>query len=177
MLKYNICFVRRNNEILLLNRNKPSWMGAWNGVGGKLEEGETPREAIFREVFEETGLNPPTMSFKGFVTWDVDDRYMGGMYLYLAELDTGISYNTPIKIEEGILDWKPIEWIMHPENIGVASHLPNYLPFLLEDEGCFNHHFLFRQGKLIGFISKPVQAAYENYQGDLIQHFQEIAVI
>ena len=30
--------------------------GRWNGVGGKVEEGETPAEAMVRECFEETSL-------------------------------------------------------------------------------------------------------------------------
>ncbi|WJH35841.1 hypothetical protein N6H14_07935 [Paenibacillus sp. CC-CFT747] len=42
MFRYTICFIRRGNRILLLNRNAPAWMGAWNGVGGKLEPGEAP---------------------------------------------------------------------------------------------------------------------------------------
>lgn len=32
-LKYTICFIKRGDEILLLNREKSSWMGSWNGVG------------------------------------------------------------------------------------------------------------------------------------------------
>jgi 8-oxo-dGTP diphosphatase len=56
MLKYTICFIKRKDEILLLNRNKKPNMGLWNGVGGKIETGETPFEGIIRETWEETGL-------------------------------------------------------------------------------------------------------------------------
>ena len=41
MYKYTLGFIIKNNEVLLLNRNKSPWMGAWNGVGGKIETGET----------------------------------------------------------------------------------------------------------------------------------------
>lgn len=54
MLKYTICFIKRADNILLLNREKPGWMGSWNGVGGKIETGETPIECILREIYEET---------------------------------------------------------------------------------------------------------------------------
>ncbi|MCK5130449.1 MAG: NUDIX domain-containing protein, partial [Clostridiales bacterium] len=46
--KYTICFIKRNDEILLLNRENDSWMGCWNGVGGRLEDGESPTECILR---------------------------------------------------------------------------------------------------------------------------------
>ncbi len=36
MYKYTICFIRKGNKILLLNRNKKPNMGMWNGVGGKI---------------------------------------------------------------------------------------------------------------------------------------------
>ena len=51
-LKYTLCFIRRGDEILMLNREKPSWMGMWNGVGGRMEANETPKECILREVWE-----------------------------------------------------------------------------------------------------------------------------
>lgn len=35
MFKYTVCFVKKNNEILMLNREKAPIMGVWNGVGAK----------------------------------------------------------------------------------------------------------------------------------------------
>lgn len=49
-LKYNICFIKQGDRILLLNREKPSWMGCWNGVGGKLEPEESPTQSMIREI-------------------------------------------------------------------------------------------------------------------------------
>lgn len=43
MIKYNLCYIRKENKILLLNRELPGWMGCWNGVGGKLQANEEPR--------------------------------------------------------------------------------------------------------------------------------------
>lgn len=56
MVEYTICFLKQGDKILLLNREKPQWMGAWNGVGGKIEQGETPLVSALREIKEETGL-------------------------------------------------------------------------------------------------------------------------
>jgi 8-oxo-dGTP diphosphatase len=43
--------------VLLIEKSKPDWQaGKLNGVGGKIEPGETPLEAMVRETDEETGL-------------------------------------------------------------------------------------------------------------------------
>lgn len=44
-------------NVLLIRKNRPQWQaGKMNGVGGKVEPGETPQGAAPRELFEETGL-------------------------------------------------------------------------------------------------------------------------
>jgi 8-oxo-dGTP diphosphatase len=44
-------------HVLLIRKNHPPWQaGKLNGVGGKIEEGETPRGAMQREFFEESGM-------------------------------------------------------------------------------------------------------------------------
>jgi len=47
-------------RVLLLKR-KQTIQGAWAGVGGSIEEGETAWQAILREIKEETGLTPETL--------------------------------------------------------------------------------------------------------------------
>lgn len=94
MLKYNICFIKRGEEILLLNREKASWMGCWNGIGGKLDPLETPRAAMIRELEEETGIQAYSLHFKGLVTWKGDDFDYGGMYAYIAEVPHEIERST-----------------------------------------------------------------------------------
>ncbi|WP_433596302.1 NUDIX domain-containing protein [Lysinibacillus xylanilyticus] len=65
MYKYTVCFVKNENNILMLNREKSPIMGVWNGVGGKIEKGETPDEGALREVFEETGIRVERYFSKG----------------------------------------------------------------------------------------------------------------
>jgi 8-oxo-dGTP diphosphatase len=41
--------------VALIEKNKPPWQrGRLNGIGGKIEDGETPLETIVREVKEES---------------------------------------------------------------------------------------------------------------------------
>ncbi|MBW1714892.1 MAG: NUDIX hydrolase [Deltaproteobacteria bacterium] len=48
--------VFRENRVLLVKRNKPPGKGLWAIPGGRLELGETLKEAAEREVKEETGV-------------------------------------------------------------------------------------------------------------------------
>lgn len=57
MFNQTLCFIRKDDEILMLNREKAPLQGLWNGVGGKMEENETPMACILREIEEETGLH------------------------------------------------------------------------------------------------------------------------
>lgn len=59
MIHATLCFVLREGsrpQILLGEKKTGFGIGKFNGIGGKLEPGETPEEGIIREVFEEVGL-------------------------------------------------------------------------------------------------------------------------
>ncbi|MBC5636490.1 8-oxo-dGTP diphosphatase [Ornithinibacillus sp. BX22] len=155
MLHYTIGFIRRGDEILLLNREKSSWMGSWNGVGGKLDKGESPEACILRETYEETGIVLEEIQFKGLVTWNVDNSYTGGMYAFVGEVPESYPYPTPIKTAEGILDWKKVDWIFHPENTGVAN-LSYFLSEMLQNENVYEHHFTYQNSDVINFERKKL---------------------
>lgn len=47
-------------QVLLLRKGRPAFLaGAWIGVGGHIEEGETAHEAMVREAKEEADLDVP----------------------------------------------------------------------------------------------------------------------
>src|SRR5258706_13272255 len=51
---------RQGPQVVLIRKNKPDWQrGKLNGVGGKVEPGEIPSEAMVREFAEETGHRCP----------------------------------------------------------------------------------------------------------------------
>lgn len=50
-------FDHSKSYVLLIKKERPSWQqGRFNGIGGHIEKGETPKEAMVREFEEETGL-------------------------------------------------------------------------------------------------------------------------
>ncbi|MNI50771.1 8-oxo-dGTP diphosphatase [compost metagenome] len=163
MIKFNICFIKQGNNMLLLNRDFPSWMGCWNGVGGKIEMHESPRQSMLREINEETYLSESEyhLSYKGLVTWTVDHEHFGGMYLYVAHISEDYVYSTPRKTVEGILDWKSIEWIMNPENQGLAANIPLIMNYMIE-ESPYHHHCTYLEGKLTTISSEAIEETTED---------------
>ena len=49
-----ICF--RGDDVLLIKRGTAPRKGEWSIPGGRIEAGETQRDAALRELFEETGI-------------------------------------------------------------------------------------------------------------------------
>lgn len=59
MKRYTLGFVFTPDfsQVLLVLKNRPAWqVGKLNGLGGKIEEGETALEGMVRELTEESGL-------------------------------------------------------------------------------------------------------------------------
>jgi 8-oxo-dGTP diphosphatase len=70
-------FDETETRVLLIRKKRPAWQaGKLNGVGGRIEDGETPAEAMRREFVEEVGID--CESWKYFCTlsdereWQID---------------------------------------------------------------------------------------------------------
>ena len=66
----SIIFNRNYKKVLLIQRSNDDLTGAntWEGAGGSIECGETPEEAIKREIREETGITEITIKNVAYVT-------------------------------------------------------------------------------------------------------------
>ena len=128
----------------MLNREKAPIMGIWNGVGGKIELHESPEQAAIREVWEETGIQLDGFLSQGVITWENSEGIVDGLHVFLGEVDRDFTYITPQKTREGILDWKKIDWILNPNNLGIPEKIPHYLPMLLNQKGY--HSFTYKNG-------------------------------
>jgi len=100
-----LCYVKKDDKTLMLYRNKKEndyHEGKWNGLGGKLEPGESPEDCAVREIFEESGLIVRELKLKGFITFPLfdgkDDWYV---WLYFITKWDGKLKDSP----EGELSW------------------------------------------------------------------------
>lgn len=60
MKQLTLLFLLQDNQILLAMKKRGFGAGRWNGVGGKLDEGETVEQALVRECKEEIEVSPTT---------------------------------------------------------------------------------------------------------------------
>lgn len=105
--------------------------GKWIGVGGHVEQGETPDECVQREVLEETGLTLTGKELRGVVDF-VSDRWEAeAMYLYTADSFEGDLVECP----EGVLEWIPEQEIF---GLSLWEGDRIFLNYLLEDEPFFH---------------------------------------
>ena len=79
------------DQVALVRKEKPAWQkGRLNAIGGKIESGETPADAMRREFLEEAGLD--VSDWKHFVTLT---GIRGDWRVYLLLLDAGPDSPTP----------------------------------------------------------------------------------
>src|SRR5579885_1786743 len=86
VIPYTIFFCIVGTKVLLVKRKKEPYLNQWNGLGGKIEEGESPEASVKRELAEETGLDITRAQtlYSGIVTWDTFTHgNKHGMYAYL----------------------------------------------------------------------------------------------
>lgn len=106
MKNTTLCYIEKDNSYLMLHRVKKvndENQDKWIGVGGKIEEGESPEECLLREVKEETGLTLTNYCYRGLVTF-VSNQW-GYEYMHLF---TATEYEGEIKeCNEGNLEWVP----------------------------------------------------------------------
>ena len=139
---YTLCFLYRDDEILMLLRNKPPNAGLWNGVGGHLENGESPHSGCLREVQEETGYCLAKVNFRGVLTWHSYEVPDGGLYIFTARAP---EYE-PVKNDEGELAWKKRDWVF--SNTNVVSNIHQFGPYIFDDHLPCIHHFNYKAGEI-----------------------------
>ena len=133
-MKRYVCsflFSLDRRRVLLIRKNRPAWQaGKLNGIGGKIEPGETPREAARREFREETGLDLPESAFTHLLTLGGPDDFGSGVPW------EGYFFRTFGAIDgaQSLTD-EAVE--IHPTDPLPTDTIPNLhwiIPLLLDDE-------------------------------------------
>ncbi|MBI2598084.1 MAG: NUDIX hydrolase [Candidatus Diapherotrites archaeon] len=109
---------------LLLHR-KLNWSG-WEFVKGGVEPGEEPKDAVLREVEEETGLQDAEIVKKvaGPLQWlAAGTKYIYSVFLVKADK------NEPVALAADIVEHDGFEWVEEEKIEGMLTHEDNKIIF------------------------------------------------
>lgn len=106
-----LCYLIKDNKYLMLHRTKKEHdinAGKYIGVGGHVEEGESPLDCIKREVKEETGLTLNTAKTRGYITFVMGDETEHAILFTSDDFSGEITESC----SEGELTWVDIDKVM-----------------------------------------------------------------
>ncbi len=124
-------------RVALIEKKRPAWQaGKLNGIGGKVEPGETPAEAMRREFREETGVDVADWHHFMTLRWEAGDVFF--YRSFASHLLAGVQTTTDEMVQVtwadaiGVLPTIPnLAWI-----VPLARHTHDrYEPILVEEAG------------------------------------------
>ena len=119
-------FTKDREQVVLIEKLKPAWQkGLWNGVGGKVEEGELWEDAMCREFFEETGVKISGWAWQHTVTL-FNDHFE--CRFFRAFRDLALDVKT---MEEEVVCLHPVRYVLG-ENVPLMNNLRWLIPLQLD---------------------------------------------
>lgn len=140
-----LCYIRSKGRTLMMHRNKKEGdvhRGKWNGLGGKLDAGESPDECVVREIREESGLTLLDPRLRGVLTFPA---FKPGED-WLVFVYTATRFEGEVgACAEGDLEWVPDERVA---SLPLWEGDQIFLPWLEKDR-FFSGKFVYRGGRLV----------------------------
>lgn len=107
-------------------RNAGEFAGGWEFPGGKIEDGETPEEALEREIVEELGVTIRKIRFFQNVQHQYETFFLD-MDCFTCEIASG----SPELYDHSALRWlgaknlNEVDWL--PADISLVENLKKYM--------------------------------------------------
>lgn len=129
-----LLFSKDYEKLLLVKRNKKPYPNMWNGIGGKIEVGETPIEAAIRECKEETGLD--MINPKLLVTYVYPESNPVNSNTHLSVIYDFIDIEEVEDNYEGHYEWKEVNFALdfNSKEIAGCSNLAQMIKEIYDIE-------------------------------------------
>ena len=134
---------------MLFRNKKPNdyHEGKWNGLGGKVDSGESPDECAIREIKEESGLDVYDPKFHGIITFpNFDQKNDWLVFIYSFKNFSGEIIDSP----EGQLEWINDNKLL---DLNLWEGDKIFLPWLTQNK-FFEAKFNYDNGKLVSHTVK-----------------------
>jgi 8-oxo-dGTP diphosphatase len=121
-----LVYAIRDDEVLLIKRNKEPNLGQWIAPGGKIELNESPREAAIREMTEETALVIEDLAWRGLCT-EVSPlpHWQWMLFIYVTRDFRGELH---ADLREGALSWIKLDTYLSAARRQAGGHPDPRLP-------------------------------------------------
>ena len=113
-LRVVAAIIEKNEKILIAQRLKGEFAGLWEFPGGKIEEGETPEQALIREIEEEFDTEINIEKYLTTIEHQYDSFYLI-MDCFICSIKKGdlvlhdhMAYRI-IEPKENNIDWVPAD--------------------------------------------------------------------
>ena len=136
-----LCFIRVEDRLLLIRKKRGLGAGKINAPGGRIEPGETAREAAVRETGEEVGVVPHDLEKRGELHFQFLDGYSLHCTVFLARGCTG----EPVETDEADPFWCAIRDLPYQDMWADDLH---WLPLVIDGKN-FLGYFEFDDEKML----------------------------
>lgn len=140
-----LCYLRKNGKTLMLRSLKNGHFkeNLWNGLGGKLEKGETPEECVIRETEEESGYKISNPKLVGLLTFPNQNSDGNDWYVFVYKATK--LFGKLKQSAEGEVKWVKNEDVLKL-NMSEGDYI--FLPWIFENK-FFSAKFIYKNGKLL----------------------------
>ena len=148
----------QDGKILLTHELSSGW---WLLPGGGLEEGETPKDCVIREVEEETGLIVcPKEQFLTLHEYYEEYRYTG--YFFVCEVTgKGQMRLTDVEKQRGVQpDWIPLQ-----DAIELFSKHESYADISEEKRGSYQREYIALKEYMNMALESSERQIFERFSG------------
>jgi len=136
-----LLFVIRDGQILLIRKKKGLGAGKINGPGGRIDNGETPRQGAIREIGEELCVRPVDVRPGGQLSF----QFVDGLSLHVHVFTATGCQGTPQETDEAEPLWVPLDRLPYDQMWADDAH---WIPLMLQGKR-FRGRFTFDGDRML----------------------------